>query len=114
MRLSLDNLYHILSSNNWSEESTVDYLPQSFDEEGFIHLSTKQQLLDTANRHFRQELSLRVLEVNPKGLENNLVFEQIGEAIEAYPHLYQSLPQKNIVQCFVLENSSQGFVDKRN
>ena len=110
----MEHLYHILSSNDWSEESTVDYLPQSFDEEGFIHLSTKQQLLDTANRHFRQERSLRVLEVNPKGLENNLVFEQIGEAIEAYPHLYQCLPQKNIVQCFVLENSSQGFVDTRS
>ena len=65
----------------------MDYLPQSFDEEGFIHLSTEQQLLDTANRHYRQERSLRVLEVNPSGLENNLVFEQIGEAIEAYPHL---------------------------
>ncbi len=87
----------------------MDYLPQSFDEEGFIHLSTEQQLLDTANRHFRQERSgIR------EGLENNLVFEQIGEAIEAYPHLYQSLPQKNIVQCFVLENSCQGFVDTRN
>ena len=92
----------------------MDYLPQSFDEEGFIHLSTEQQLLDTANRHFRQERSLRVLEVNPKGLEKNLVFEQIGEAIEAYPHLYQSLPQKNIVQCFELENRTQGFVDTRN
>ena len=110
----MENLYHILSSNDWSEESQEDYLPQSFDEEGFIHLSTKQQLLDTANRHFRQERSLLVLEVNPNGLEKNLVFEQIGEAIEAYPHLYQSLPQKNIVQCFELENSPRGFVDTRN
>ena len=110
----MEHLYHILSSNDWSEKSHEDYLPQSFDEEGFIHLSTEQQLLDTANRHFRQEQSLLVLEVNLSGLEKNLVFEQIGEAIEAYPHLYQSLPQKNIVQCFVLENSSQGFVDKRN
>ena len=110
----MEHLYHILSSNDCSQESTEDYLPQSFDEEGFIHLSTEQQLLDTANRHFRQERSLRVLEVNPKGLENNLVFEQIGEAIEVYPHLYQSLPQKNIVQCFVLENSPQGFVNTRN
>ncbi|MED5289858.1 MAG: DUF952 domain-containing protein, partial [SAR324 cluster bacterium] len=76
----MEHLYHILSSNDWSEESTVDYLPQSFDEEGFIHLSTEQQLLDTANRHFRQERSLHVLEVNPSGLENNLIFEQIGEA----------------------------------
>ena len=109
----MEHLYHILSSNDWSEE-TEDYLPQSYDEEGFIHLSTEKQLLDTANRHYRQERSLRVLEVNPSGLEDNLVFEQIGEAIEAYPHLYQSLPQKNIVQCFDLENSSQGFVDKRN
>ena len=110
----MGNLFHILSSNDWSEKSQEDYIPQSFAEEGFIHLSTKQQLLDTANRHFRQERSLRVLEVNPSGLENNLAFEQIGEAIEAYPHLYQSLPQKNIVQCFVLENSPHGFVDKRN
>ena len=68
----MEHLYHILSSNDWSEESTVDYLSQSFDEEGFIHLSTEQQLLDTANRHFRQERSLRVLEVNPRGLENIL------------------------------------------
>ncbi|MEC8183761.1 MAG: DUF952 domain-containing protein [SAR324 cluster bacterium] len=110
----MEHLYHILSSNDWSEESTVDYLPQSFDEEGFIHLSTEQQLLDTANRHFSQERSLRVLEVNPSGLEKNLIFEQIDEAIEAYPHLYQSLPKKNIVQCFELENSPQGFVDTRN
>ena len=110
----MEHLYHILSRNNWSEESTEDYLPQSFNEEGFIHLSTEQQLLDTANRHFRQERSLRVLEVNPSGLEKNLPFEQIGEAIEAYPHLYQSLPQKNIVQCFVLENSPHGFIYKRN
>ena len=110
----MEHLYHILSSKDWSDESSKDYLPQSFDKDGFIHLSTEQQLLDTANRHFRQERSLRVLEVNPSGLEKNLVFEQIGEAIEAYPHLYQSLPKKNIVQCFVLENSSQGFVDKRN
>ena len=110
----MEPLYHILSSNDWSGKSEEDYLPPSFDKEGFIHLSTKQQLLDTANRHFRQERSLRVLEVNPKGLENNLVFEQIGEAIEAYPHLYQSLPQKNIVQCFELENSPGGFVDTRN
>ena len=110
----MENRYHILSSNDWSKESTGDYLPQSFDEEGFIHLSTEQQLLDTANRHFRHARSLLVLEVNPKGLEKNLVFEQIGEAIEAYPHLYQSLPQKNIAQCFELENSPQGFVDTRN
>ena len=110
----MEHLYHILSTSDWSEKCEEYYIPQDFDEEGFIHLSTEQQLLDTANRHFRQERSLRVLEVNPSGLENNLVFEQIGEAIEAYPHLYQSLPQKNIVQCFVLENSSQGFVDKRN
>ena len=110
----MEHIYHILSSNDWSEKSQEDYLPQSFDEEGFIHLSTEQQFLDTANRLFRQEQSLRVLEVNPSGLENNLVFEQIGEAIEAYPHLYQSLPQKNIVQFFVLENSPRGFVDTRN
>ena len=110
----MEHLYHILSSKDCSEESTEDYLPQSYDEEGFIHLSTEQQLLDTANRHFRHERALRVLEVNPKGLENNLVFEQIGEANEAYPHLYQSLPQKNIVQCFVLENRPRGFVDTRS
>ena len=66
--MSLKHLYHILSSNDWFEESIVDYLPQSFFEEGFIHLSTEQQLLDTANRHFRQERSLRVLEVNPSCL----------------------------------------------
>jgi len=87
----------------------VDYLPQSFDEEGFIHLSTEQQLLDTANRHYRQERSLRVLEVNPKGLENNLVFEQIGEAIEAYPHLYQSLPQKKYCPMFCFGKQSPGL-----
>ena len=101
--------YHIVSSNEWSAETTTDYLPSNFESEGFIHFSKKEQLLDTANLHFGHEDSLLVLEVNPMGLEDDLVFEQIHSAKEAFPHLYRSLPQKNVIRHFMIKKGHQGF-----
>ncbi len=109
---SLQPLYHIVSANEWSSESQGDYLPKAFEREGFIHFSKKEQLLDSANRHFSNEESLLVLEVNPQGLEDDLVLEQIHGAQEAFPHLYRSLPRKNVIRQFSLQKGPLGFAFK--
>ncbi len=72
----------------------------------------KEQLLDSANRHFSNEESLLVLEVNPQGLEDDLVLEQIHGAQEAFPHLYRSLPRKNVIRQFSLQKGPLGFAFK--
>ena len=105
----MNPLYHIADSTEWSAETQTDYLPPTFESEGFIHFSKKEQLLDTANLHFEHEDSLLVLEVNPQGLEDDLVFEQIHGAKEAFPHLYRSLPQKNVIRHFMIKKGHQGF-----
>ena len=105
----MTSYYHIVSSNEWSAKITTDYLPSTFELEGFIHFSKKEQLIDTANLHFGHEDSLLVLEVNPEGLENDFVFEKIHPAKEAFPHLYRSLPQKNVIRHFKINKGHQGF-----
>ena len=103
-------LYHIVPSNDWASESQGDYLPKAFEREGFIHFSKKELLIDSANLHFSNEESLLVLEVNPQGLEDDLVLEQIHGAQEAFPHLYRSLPRKNVIRHFSLQKGPLGFV----
>ena len=112
MAEALPTLFHIVSSDEWFTESQGDYLPKAFEREGFIHFSKKEQLLDSANRHFSNEESLLVLEVNPQGLEDDLVLEQIHGAQEAFPHLYRSLPRKNVIRHFRLQKDPLGFAYK--
>ena len=71
--------------------------------EGFIHFSTSSQLLSTSNRLFKGRNDLLVLEVDPEGLESNLVFENLEGGSELFPHLYSALPIENVVRKFCLK-----------
>ena len=75
-------------------------MPASYPGEGFIHFSTSSQLLSTSNRLFKGRNDLLILEVDPEGLESNLVFENLEGGSELFPHLYSALPIENVVRKF--------------
>ena len=66
-------LYHLLSRPEWEAtlQSDGPYLPASLETEGFIHLSTRDQLIGSATRFFQQESELVVLEISEKKLKPN-------------------------------------------
>ena len=58
--------------------------------DGFVHFSTRDQLAETAARHFAGEDDLTLLELDAEGLGDELKWEPSrGGAL--FPHLYRAL-----------------------
>ncbi len=85
--------YKILTSDDWRravaegryEGSAVDLA------DGYIHMSTADQLVETARRHYAGQADLMLLTVDLGGLDDALVWEPSrGGAL--FPHLYAPLP----------------------
>jgi uncharacterized protein (DUF952 family) len=85
--------YKILSSNDWRrmvaegryQGSIVDLA------DGYIHMSTADQLAETARRHYAGQADLMLLTINLALLDEALVWEPSrGGAL--FPHIYGPLP----------------------
>jgi uncharacterized protein (DUF952 family) len=91
-------VFHIVEREVWDAARTRGvYRPASLDVEGFVHLSTESQLLDTAHRFFAQRADLLVLELDEYQLGPGLHYEppvgHAGELPDAlFPHLHGALP----------------------
>ncbi|MGA3306535.1 MAG: DUF952 domain-containing protein, partial [Stellaceae bacterium] len=60
-------------------------------EDGFIHFSTKEQVADTANRHFAGAPNLVLVAVDAESLGPALKWE-VSRNGKLFPHLYGVLP----------------------
>ncbi|WNJ18050.1 DUF952 domain-containing protein [Pontibacter sp. G13] len=83
-------IYHLVKQADWLHAlDSGTYAPPSLKEEGFIHCSTKEQLMDTIARHYADERELVVLELSEKVVKPILKWEtnKHGE----FPHLYGKL-----------------------
>lgn len=79
---------HLLHAEAW--ERALDrrtYKPASLNTEGFIHFSTPEQLLATAERHFPLDQDLVVLYISPRKVAHKLKWEA-GSNGEMFPHIY--------------------------
>jgi uncharacterized protein (DUF952 family) len=64
--------------------------------DGFIHLSDRDQVVETAARHFAGQTGLTLLAVDPDRLGDDLRWETSrGGAL--FPHLYAPLPTHAVV-----------------
>jgi len=91
-------IYKLLPAEEWAaagvrghyDGSTVDQ------RDGFIHLSGREQVVETAARHFAGATSLVLLAVDPGRLGADLRWEESrGGAL--FPHLYGQLPVGAVV-----------------
>ncbi len=85
-------LYHIIPLGEWGTAvSTNLYSPTSIETEGFIHCSTKEQLLFPANGMFKGQTDLILLEIDSEKVTHQIVYEDCYESGIAFPHIYGSL-----------------------
>ena len=106
MQKYFEPIFHITTEKEWEDCVDGNYYPDNFSNEGFIHFSTRRQLVNTANRIFSKRDLLFVLEVKQEGLE--LVFENLGGGVEFYPHLYSGLPTGNVNNQFFMKKNKEG------
>lgn len=101
-------IYHIVAPEIWEKALQEGrYSPPSLSTEGFIHLSTEAQLLESANLHFPNAEELVVLRVVLKHLRGNLKWEE-GRNGELFPHLYGNLNFESVEDTLSLERNEAG------
>jgi uncharacterized protein (DUF952 family) len=95
---------HIVKRNEWMlAVARGTYAPTSLRDEGFIHCSTLAQVIDTANRFYREQDDLILLCIDESRLKAELKYEapamMHGESAgELFPHLYGELNADAVVR----------------
>ena len=83
-------IYHILPSENWERaREQGDYQPASLTNEGFIHLSTRDQVAGTLSRFFADHSGLILLCIDVARLHSELRYDAADG--QFFPHLYGPL-----------------------
>lgn len=85
-----DPEYHSFTEAGQTSGSPVDL------EDGFVHMSTAEQVRETAAKHFAGETGLKLLALDPDRLGDDLRWEPSrGGAL--FPHLYRPLSVDDIL-----------------
>ncbi|MGB7860393.1 MAG: DUF952 domain-containing protein [Acidimicrobiia bacterium] len=91
------NLFHIAEPSDW-DQRTDSYAPAAFETEGFIHCSTADQLEAVAASFYAGRDDVILLTVDPKALVSGVVYEDLYEIGEEFPHIYGPIPLSAIVE----------------
>lgn len=100
-------LYHALRLEDWRNpvseqpQGGPPYRASSLDREGFIHLSTREQIQKSVQLYFRAQDPLLLLTIDPKRCEAPLKWEKSRDDLP-FPHLYGPLNLDAIVKCHAL------------
>jgi uncharacterized protein (DUF952 family) len=85
-------IYHITEKTVWEEAQAAGaYQADTLRTEGFIHCSTRTQVIPVANRFYHGRKGLVLLAIDPEKLNSALVWENLEGGKEAFPHIYGAL-----------------------
>jgi len=84
------------------------YQADSLKSEGFIHASTRSQVLSTANRFYHGQTGLLLLAIDEQRLEAGVRFENLEGGGELFPHIYGALNLDAVVKAVPLEARPDG------
>jgi uncharacterized protein (DUF952 family) len=90
-------IYHIVSKPDWEAASAEFYRGDTLDTEGFIHCSTIEQVIDTANFLFRDREDLLILGIDPEKLSAEVKYEDAGDG-RLFPHIYGLMEKSAVVK----------------
>lgn len=92
-------IFHMCRRDEWLAAQDAKAYPGSSQdlEDGFIHFSTRAQIVESAARHRAGQAGLVLLSVDPDALGAALKWEASrGGAL--FPHLYGPLPTSAVVR----------------
>jgi len=84
-------IFHIATEQQWADtKGQGEYRHKSLETEGFIHCSSRDQLIKTANRYFIDFNSILILHIDEEKLTSRLIHES-STGGELFPHIYGSI-----------------------
>ena len=95
-------IFHLTDLARWEQslaegEHTGSSRNVELADEGFIHCSTATQWPATVERFYADVDELLLLHIDETLLQLPVVFEQLGEAPEPFPHVYGPIPVAAVV-----------------
>jgi uncharacterized protein (DUF952 family) len=110
-------IFHITTHTAWTEaQGRGEYTAPSLAIEGFIHCSTRSQVLPVAENFYKGQKGLVILVIDPTLLSSTLLWELPSERIlppgvsegEMFPHIYGPINLNAVVQVVSLESKPDG------
>jgi uncharacterized protein (DUF952 family) len=106
-------IYHIATSAEWqSGQEEAMYTPAAFDADGFIHLSSLDQIVGVANRYFRGQRGLVLICVDPAAVEAPIKYEDLANQGQCYPHIYGKLNLDAVIRVIPFDPDPDGSYRK--
>jgi uncharacterized protein (DUF952 family) len=102
-------LYQICTRTQWSAAEAAGVFEGSAVDrtDGFIHLSTRAQVEETARRHFAGQVDLVLVELDADPLGPELRWEP-SRGGDLFPHLYAPLPVATATSVVALPLAASG------
>lgn len=108
---SSQSICRIVTQGVWDtvlKEKTKIPMTELDIQDGFVHLSTIEQVLETANRYFTVEQNPKILVLKEKNLQDALKWEVVPHRNhQVFPHLYRQLQFEDVLGVWDVRYQSQ-------
>ena len=105
-------IFHIAQSEAWVniEHQTAPgfYRPETFSTEGFVHCSTRDQVVKVAAARFRGQTGLVLLCIDTDKVIAEIRYENLEGGRELFPHIYGEINTGAVVHVAEFEPGADG------
>lgn len=107
----MTEILHVTRRTSWSAaKKSGNYAADTLKTEGFIHCSTREQVLRVANSIFAGQRGLVLLVVDPRRLRPEVRWEPgADKPEELFPHIYGPINQEAVVKVLDFKPGSDGL-----
>jgi len=104
-------VYRLATAEEWAAAVETGAVPtRNIDErDGYFHLSTRAQALETARLYFADAEDLLALEIPLAAIAAMTKFELAPKRGETFPHLYGTLAAAQVSRAIRLNRMADGF-----
>ena len=105
----MPTIFHITKRDEWDRAKQAGtYEAPSLASEGFIHCSTSDQVVRTANRLFQGQPGLVLLEIDTHRVEAEIKYENCEGGQDNFPHIYGPINPGSVVRVMAFEPGEDG------
>jgi uncharacterized protein (DUF952 family) len=107
---------HIIKDEEWNNvKSDKLYFPKSLREDGFTHCSSLKQACKVADYIYPKESGIILLVIETDKLDSKVIWEDLYDLNEEYPHIYGPLNLSSIIKVVELNlNKNNKFELPKN
>lgn len=102
----MKKIFHIVPKMNWYA-GEKEYKGDTLTSEGFIHCSTKDQLIEVANYIFKGREDLHLLVIDESKVTQEIKYEDAGNG-KLYPHIYGPLNTNAVIDVLDFKPEKDG------